>query len=130
MPGLDVSHGPTGVVPAYCVFQSHLSNVGEDRCAYVRPMVFANKAMASRANLERQVSVWLDECGTLPPGNGVERDIWEVGTGGKVPLDPALMSPSELAEYEEKKLKMRKAMVSCSCGYLTAHVCMFSLMGN
>jgi hypothetical protein len=58
--------------------QAHLSRVGEDRCAFVRAMVFANKAMASRSALAQQAQNWLKEAGTLPPGNGVERELWEV----------------------------------------------------
>jgi hypothetical protein len=41
-------------VPA-CTPQGHLARVGEERCAFVRPMVFANKAMASRTHMEAQV---------------------------------------------------------------------------
>lgn len=41
-------------------------------------MVFANAAMASRANLEREMRSWIDREGVLPPGNGPEQDLWEV----------------------------------------------------
>lgn len=82
------------------------SRVDEDRCAYVRVMVFANKAMQSRAALEKEAANWLDEAGTLPPGNGAEQDVWE----GPQAFDPGHMSADEQAAYEEKKLKMRKAM--------------------
>ena len=44
----------------------------------MRAMVFANKAMATRTALAQQAQNWLNEAGTLPPGNGVERDLWEV----------------------------------------------------
>jgi len=43
----------------------------------VRAMVFANRAMASRGHLNEQARRWLDEAGTTPPGNGVERELWE-----------------------------------------------------
>lgn len=59
--------------------QAHLSRVGEERCAYVRAMVFANKAMATRTALAQQAENWLRECGTIPPGNGEEQQLWEVG---------------------------------------------------
>lgn len=75
--------------------------VGEEKCAYTRTMVFANKAMQTKATLERQVQNWLEECGTIPPGNGVEQEIWQ---GSKA------MTPAEQAIYEEKALKMKKAM--------------------
>ncbi|KAG2483160.1 hypothetical protein HYH03_017952 [Edaphochlamys debaryana] len=108
--------------------KSHLARVGPERCASVRAMVFRNKAMASRANLERQVAAWVDERlgGALPPGNSsaAQRTEWEgaqpedstdgeAGAGGVAApplLDRSLMSPAELAAYEEKRLKMRKAM--------------------
>ena len=50
--------------------QGHLERVGEERAAYVRAMVFANRAMSSRSNLEREAANWIDEAGTTPPGNG------------------------------------------------------------
>ena len=50
--------------------QGHLERVGEERCAFVRAMVFANRAMATRANLEREARNWIDAEGTTPPGNG------------------------------------------------------------
>ena len=33
-------------------------------------MVFANRTMATRANLEREARNWIDAEGTTPPGNG------------------------------------------------------------
>ena len=50
--------------------QGHLNRVGDERCAFVRAMVFANRAMATRANLEREARNWIDAEGTTPPGNG------------------------------------------------------------
>ena len=41
-------------------------------------MVFANAAMASRSNLEREMLSWIDREGVIPPGNGPEKDLWEV----------------------------------------------------
>ena len=58
--------------------QGHLGRVGEERCAHVRALVVANRALMSRTHLEEQADNWLAESGTLPPGNGVERDLWEV----------------------------------------------------
>jgi hypothetical protein len=98
--------------------QGHLARVGEERCAFVRAMVFANRAMQSRAALQREADNWLGEAGTLPPGNGAEAELWEgatAGAGGGASLDTSLMTPAELAEYEEKKLKMRKVGASCFC---------------
>lgn len=44
----------------------------------MRALVVANRALMSRGHLEEQANNWLAEGGTLPPGNGVERDLWEV----------------------------------------------------
>ncbi len=41
-------------------------------------MVFANAAMASRTNLEREMYSWIDREGVIPPGNGPEKDLWDV----------------------------------------------------
>jgi hypothetical protein len=49
-----------------------------------------------------------DARGDAAAGPGVERAAWEGGEAAAPP--PALMSPTELAAYEEKKLKLRKAM--------------------
>lgn len=88
--------------------KAHLSRVDEEKCTYIRCMVFMNKAMSTRSVLAREAENWLEAAGTLPPGNGVEREIWE-GVQLK-DLKPEDMSDKELAEYEEKKFKMRKAM--------------------
>lgn len=39
----------------------------------------------------------------------MEREDWEGAAAAS--LDPSLMSPAELAEYEDKKLKMRRVAV-------------------
>lgn len=84
-----------------------LARVGEDRCAYVRVMVFANKAMQSRAALQREADNWLADAGTTPPGNGSESDIW---SGVESTFDLSSMSEEELAVYEDKKDKLLRAM--------------------
>lgn len=86
--------------------KKHLANVGEDVCAFVRVMVFMNKAMTTRENLEREAMDWIDHEGTLPPGNGAEKELWE----GTATLGVDAMSSRERETYEEKKNKMRKAM--------------------
>lgn len=85
--------------------KAHQSRVGEERCAYARVMVFANKAMQSKSLLEREAANWVAEAGTLPPGNGAEQDEWEGTT-----FNPELLTPEQRELYEEKKLKLRKAM--------------------
>ena len=81
--------------------------VGEERCAFLRVMVFANKAMQSRATLQREADNWLSEAGTLPPGNGAEAELW---SGTEATFDVASMSEEEAKQYEEKKQKMQRAM--------------------
>ncbi|KXZ48915.1 hypothetical protein GPECTOR_24g204 [Gonium pectorale] len=127
---------PLGV---YCVYDSdgspagHLARMGPQRCASVRTTVYGNRAMASRTTLERGLANWVAELpelgGKLPPGNadpalraaweGVEVGAQEAaadgpgaveGVASPAVLDTRLMSPAELAAYEDKRMKMRKAM--------------------
>jgi len=84
----------------------HLTDVGEDMCSYVRAMVFMNKAMSTKDNLVREAYDWLEREGTIPPGNGAEKDLWE----SKRMPELETMSATERAEYEDQKNKMRKAM--------------------
>ncbi|EIE23413.1 NifU-domain-containing protein [Coccomyxa subellipsoidea C-169] len=84
--------------------KGHAGRVGEERCAYVRALVVANRALMSRGHLEEQANNWLAEAGTLPPGNGVERDLWE----GTTPVSG--LPAADVAVLEERALKMRKAM--------------------
>jgi Fe-S cluster biogenesis protein NfuA len=88
------------------------ARVGEERAAFARVMVFANRAMQTRAALEEVAAAWLAEAGVAPPGNGAERAAWEgaAAAAGGASFDTAAMSPAELADYEAKKLKMQKAM--------------------
>lgn len=72
------NHAVGYLLNCYVLGQGHLGRVGEERCAYVRALVVANRALMSRGHLEEQANNWLAEEGTLPPGNGVERDLWEV----------------------------------------------------
>jgi len=70
--------------------------------------------MQTRSALQKQADIWLAEAAVVPPGNGAEADLWGGGSNGatvsEASVDVAAMSPAELAEYEERKLKMRKAM--------------------
>ena len=89
------------------LLQGHLSRVGPQACTSCRVMVFANKAMATRAHLEEQAAAWLEANDTTPPGNGVDRQLWEglsAGTNAatvseeeaSTALDTQLMSDQEL----------------------------------
>jgi len=86
--------------------KGHVAKLGNEKCSSVRVMVFANRAMATRSNMEAEVESWLREAGSPPPGNDSQASDWSDSLSGA----NASMSPAELAEYEEKKLKMRKAM--------------------
>jgi Fe-S cluster biogenesis protein NfuA len=84
------------------------AKLGGDKAAFVRVMVFANKAMCSRANLEAEAASWLRSSGpTLPPGNAEDSTL----LGGTTPGGAeAVMTAVERASFEEKKLKMKRAM--------------------
>lgn len=53
--------------PGCCAPQAHRERVGEERCATVRAMVFANKSMASRGHLVEQARRWLDKASIMLP---------------------------------------------------------------
>eukprot|EP00889_Picochlorum_renovo_P005413 jgi/Picre1/32443/NNA_007789.t1 len=76
----------------------------EEKCAFVRNMVFANTAMQTRQALEAQQSNWINEHGTVPPGNGIEKDVWDV------PFNVTAMSDKERNVYHAKREKMVAAM--------------------
>ncbi len=80
--------------------KGHLSQLGADICALVRVQPFKFPQRQVMADLQ---AAWIAENGTVPPGNGDRADLWT-----DTPL--AAMSPAERAAYEEKKLKLRKAM--------------------
>lgn len=84
--------------------KSILDQVGKESCAYVRNMVFLNTAMQTRQAMEEQQQRWIDEHGTIPPGNGPDKDMWSVG------FDVKAMSQSEKDMYDEKRNKMVAAM--------------------
>lgn len=87
--------------------KSVLSTVGvtnEEKCTYVRAMVFQNRAMQTRQAMESQQAAWIEENGTVPPGNGVDKEEWSVGFAMES------MSEQEKGLYDDKKTKMVAAM--------------------
>lgn len=86
--------------------KSHRNRVGREKCFSVRVKVFTDLAMVTRTRLEEERLNWLDES-EIPPGNSIEKDLWEITSGG---ANLNHMPESEKIQYEEKKLKMRKAM--------------------
>ncbi|MEA5514538.1 GIY-YIG nuclease family protein [Nodularia sp. UHCC 0506] len=87
---------------------SHVSQYGEQKCAFVRVQTFK---FPKRQDMEDLQDVWIRELETTPPGNAAEGGMWAstVGEAAKV-----VMSEVERQAYEEKKLKLRKAMADSS----------------
>ena len=88
-----------------CTVQTHRVAMGA-KCSSVRVKVFADVALITRTRLEEERQKWIREEGAVPQGNAGELSLWE---GLKGP-GSAAMNEAERSEYEEKKLKMRKAM--------------------
>ncbi|GAX35538.1 GIY-YIG nuclease family protein [Nodularia sp. NIES-3585] len=82
----------------------HVSQYGEQKCAFVRVQTFK---FPKRQEMEDLRDAWIAEVETTPPGNAAEGGVWAntVGEAAK-----AVMSEVERQAYEEKKLKLRKAM--------------------
>eukprot|EP00899_Mesostigma_viride_P008928 jgi/Mesvir1/18036/Mv09356-RA.2 len=87
--------------------RQHLDALGATTCASVRVKVITDASLITRARLEAEVDQWVQRLGNgvVPPGNGPQAHLW-----GRKQATPSAMSPEELREYEEKKLKLRKAM--------------------
>lgn len=85
--------------------KSHRGGVGPSRCCSVRVKIFTDPSLLSKGRLEQEKNMWLDEYG-VPPGNSTDQDLWD---SGRV-LSVKAMSEEERQDYEEKKLKLRKAM--------------------
>ena len=49
---------------------------GDERCAWCRVLVFRNHAMRTPQALRQEAERWVDEAGTLPPGNGSDTELW------------------------------------------------------
>lgn len=91
----------------------HLVQNGET-CAFVRVEAFK---FPKRTEMEALRDTWIAQLDTLPPGNGAEGDRW--ASGGEVAK--AAMSEIERNAYEEKKLKLRKAMADDTLHRPEAH---------
>ncbi|CAI5994243.1 unnamed protein product [Closterium sp. NIES-64] len=95
--------------------KGHAAFVGAERASSVRVRVYSDAAMITRARLEEERQKWIPQLMALsgaadsqkfPPGNSADLAEWEGPSGPGT----AAMSAAEVAEYEEKKLKLRKAM--------------------
>jgi hypothetical protein len=84
--------------------KSHLTQFGSDICALVRVQPFK---FPKREEMEKLRDAWITELGQVPPGNAIDSEGW-AGTIGEAAI--AAMSVEDRQIYEEKKLKLRKAM--------------------
>lgn len=82
----------------------HVAQNGRETCAFVRVQAFK---FPKRTDMENLREAWISELGSVPPGNAEVSEMW-ASTVGEVAK--AAMSPEERNAYEEKKLKLRKAM--------------------
>ena len=84
--------------------KGHLAEHGSDVCAAVRVQVFK---FPKREEMESVRDAWIAELDAIPPGNTGAGGVWATTVGE---IAQAAMSESERAVYEEKKLKLRRAM--------------------
>ncbi|MEH2290480.1 GIY-YIG nuclease family protein [Nostoc sp.] len=83
---------------------SHLRQNGEQKCTFVRVQAFK---FPKRQEMEDLRDAWIAELESTPPGNATEGGMWASTVGEAT---KAVMSEAQLQAYEEKKLKLRKAM--------------------
>lgn len=83
---------------------SHVTQNGPQKCAFVRVQAFK---FPKRQEMEDLRDAWIAELESTPPGNATDHEMWAstVGEAAK-----GVMSATERQIYEEKKLKLRKAM--------------------
>jgi hypothetical protein len=90
--------------------KGHLTKNGQQTCAFVRVQTFK---FPKREEMEKLRDTWISEFSSVPPGNGGASERW-ASTGGEVAL--AAMSATERNAYEEKMLKLRKAIADTTLG--------------
>ncbi len=84
--------------------KGHLIAHGSDVCAAVRVRSFK---FPKREEMEQLRDSWIAALATVPLGNAGTDGNWATTVGE---IAQAAMSPAERAAYEEKKLKLRRAM--------------------
>ncbi len=82
----------------------HIAENGAENCAFVRVQTFK---FPKREEMEILRDVWIADLGSIPPGNGAQSEMWASTVGQAA---RSAMSATEQQAYEEKKLKLRKAM--------------------
>jgi hypothetical protein len=83
---------------------AHVTQNGKQKCAFVRVQAFK---FPKRQEMEDLRDAWIAELESIPPGNASESGMWASAVGEAA---KAVMSEAERQAYEEKKLKLRKAM--------------------
>jgi hypothetical protein len=88
--------------------KGHISQNGTQICGYIRVKTFK---FPKRQEMEALKEKWLSELDYIPTGNTGEGDTWAstIGEAAK-----ATMTAEERNAYEEKKLKLRKAMADAT----------------
>ncbi|PZV03958.1 MAG: hypothetical protein DCF22_25830 [Leptolyngbya sp.] len=84
--------------------RGHVTQIGADICAFVRVQPFK---FPKRDEMEALRDTWIAELGATPSGNVDDSGLW-ANTIGAAAI--AAMSAAERQAYDEKKLKLRKAM--------------------
>lgn len=84
--------------------KGHVAKNGRGTCAFVRVQVFK---FPKREEMEKLQHAWISELGSVPQGNADASEMWASTVGQAA---RAAMSVAERNAYEEKKLKLRKAI--------------------
>ena len=84
--------------------RGHVTQIGADICALVRVQPFK---FPKRDEMEALQNAWIAELDATPSGNMDDSGLW-ANTIGAAAI--AAMSAAERQAYDEKKLKLRKAM--------------------
>jgi hypothetical protein len=84
--------------------KSHLAQHGAQTCAFVKVQPFK---FPKREEMEQLRDAWIAELPQPPSGNADTSGIW---AGTVKDAASQTMSPAEREAYEEKKLKLRRAM--------------------
>lgn len=90
--------------------KGHVTQNGQEKCAFVRVQTFK---FPKREEMEKLRDAWISELGSVPPGNSDASEMW-LSTVGEAAR--AAMSAAERNAYEEKKLKLRKAIADTTLG--------------
>jgi hypothetical protein len=84
--------------------RGHLAQLDQEICAFVKVQPFT---FPKRDEMEALKHQWIAELRSTPSGNAANSDLW-ASTVGSAAI--AAMSEAERQAYDEKKLKLRKAM--------------------